>query len=289
MSKIYAPVNPNRQGENLLPVQNRLSENDPVYFILDTVTELDISTITAKYEQRQQGILPYSSRMMVALLLYSYFRGILSSRKIMKACQERLTFRAIVGDNIPNWQIIRDFRNLHIKELKGLFIQVLKLCQRAGLVKGGHIEPDKAKVEAKAGRLKEMSYCRIKTEEQRLQDEIHWLLIEAEAVDEQEDQWYAADCRSRELPEQLVHQKNYLELIWLENVALESKEENNIREDKVGSKSNEWHNRDRNRIDILDIPDESEIRPPTWEEAAQKYVEVYQEVISKHKNCPKRQ
>jgi len=289
MSKIYGSANPNQQGKHLPPVQNRLKENDPVYFILNTVTELDISTITAKYEQEQRGFPPYSPRMMVALLLYSYFRGVFSSRQIMQACKERLTFRAIVGDNIPNWWIIRDFRKLHIKELEGLFVQVLKICRRAGLVKMRYIGADSTKAKAKAGRQKRMSYCPMKTEEQRLQHEIHRLFIEAETVDKQEDQWYVADCRSRELPEQLVHQQNYLELIWQDNVALETKTKNYIRKAKVGSRSDEWSNRDRKRTAILDIPDETEIHPPTWEEAARKCVEVYQEVISKHKNCPRRQ
>ena len=66
---------------------------------------------------------------MVALLLYSYCRGIFSSRKIMQACEERLTCRVIAGDDIPNWRTISDFRKLNIKELQQLFVQVLQLCQ----------------------------------------------------------------------------------------------------------------------------------------------------------------
>lgn len=187
MSKIYGSVDQNLQGEHPPSVQNRLSENDSVYFILDTATELDISTITAKYEQEQRGFPPYSPCMMVALLFYSYFRGVFSSRKIMQACQERLTFRAIVGNNISNRRIISDFRKLHIKGLEGLFIQVLKLYQRASLVKLGHIGSDRTKVKAQVGRQKGMNCCRMKKEEQRLQHKIHRLLSEAEAVDQQEE------------------------------------------------------------------------------------------------------
>jgi transposase len=132
--------------------------------------------------------------MMVALLLYSYFRGVLSSRKIVQACQERLTFRAIVGDNVPDWRTISDFRRLHMKELEGPFVEVLKLCLRAGVVKPEHIGPDGAKAKPMAGRQNGMSYCRIKKEEQRLQHKIHGLLTEAEAADQQEDQQYVTDC-----------------------------------------------------------------------------------------------
>jgi len=145
MSKSYRPWNPNQQW--LLPpsVHDWLPENDLVYFILDTVNELDISAITKKYEQEERGYPPYNPRMMVALLFYSYCRGIFSSRKIMQACEERLTFRVIVGDDIPNWRTISDFRKLHLKELEDLFVQVLQLCQKAGLVKLGHIALDSTK------------------------------------------------------------------------------------------------------------------------------------------------
>ncbi len=131
MSKTYRPWNPNQQY--LLPpsVQDWLPENNLVYFLLDTVNELDISAITEKYEQTKRGFPPFHPRMMVALLLYSYCRGIFSSRKIMQACEERLTFRIIAGDDIPNWRTISDFRKLHIKELQQLFVQVLQLCQEA--------------------------------------------------------------------------------------------------------------------------------------------------------------
>jgi hypothetical protein len=100
MSKTYRPWNPNQQW--LLPpsVHDWLPENDLVYFILDTVNELDISAITQKYEQEERGFPPYNPRMMVALLFYAYCRGIFSSRKIMQACEERLTFRVIAGDDI---------------------------------------------------------------------------------------------------------------------------------------------------------------------------------------------
>ncbi|KPL27396.1 MAG: transposase, partial [Acidithiobacillales bacterium SM1_46] len=88
MSKTYRSWNPHQQW--LLPpsVHDWLAEDNLVYFILDTVNELDISAITAKYEQEERGYPPYNPRMMVALLIYAYCRGIFSSRKIMQACEE---------------------------------------------------------------------------------------------------------------------------------------------------------------------------------------------------------
>ena len=120
MSKTYRPWQPD-QGW-LLPPSPRdwLDEGDLVYFLLDIVSELDISAITSKYEQEGRGFPPYHPRMMVAWLLYGYCRGIFSSRRIQQACEERVTFRVIAGNDIPNFRTISDFRKLHLQELQGL-------------------------------------------------------------------------------------------------------------------------------------------------------------------------
>jgi len=222
MSKTYRPWNPNQQW--LLPpsVHDWLPENDLVYFILDTVNELDISAITQKYEQEERGFPPYNPRMMVALLFYAYCRGIFSSRKIMQACEERLTFRVIAGDDIPNFRTISDFRKQHLKALEDLFVQVLQLCQKAGLVKLGHIALDGTKVKANASRHKAMSYGRMKQEEKRLKEEIHQLLSEAEAVDQQEDKEYGSDRRGDELPKELARRESRLKRIQQAKKALEA-------------------------------------------------------------------
>jgi len=223
MGKTYRPWNPNQQW--LLPpsVQDWLPENDLVYFILDTVNELDISAITQKYEQQKRGFPPYQPRMMVALLLYAYCRGIFSSRKIMQACQERLTFRVITADDIPDFRTISDFRKLHLKELQLLFVQVLRLCQEAGLVRLGHIALDGTKVKANASRHKAMSYGRMLKEEKRLKEEIRQLLDKAEVVDEQEDQKYGSQRRGDELPEELARRESRLKRIQDAKKALEVK------------------------------------------------------------------
>ena len=223
MGKRYRPWNPNQEW--LLPPSalDWLPGNDLVYFILDTVRELDISAISAKYEQEERGYPPYHPRMMVALLLYAYCRGIFSSRQIMQACQERISFRVLVSDDIPNFRTISDFRKLHLKELQQLFVQVLQLCQEAGLVKLAHVSLDGTKVKANASRHKAMSYGRMAKEEARLAEEIEQMLAEAEAIDHQEDKEYGPDRRGDELPEALARRETRLQRIREAKKALEAK------------------------------------------------------------------
>ena len=259
MSKTYRPWNPNQQY--LLPpsVQDWLPENNLVYFLLDTVNELDISAITEKYEQTKRGFPPFHPRMMVALLLYSYCRGIFSSRKIMQACEERLTFRVIAGDDIPNWRTISDFRKLHIKELQQLFVQVLQLCQEAGLVKLGHIALDGTKIKANASRHKAMSYGRMLKEEASLKEEIKQLLEKSEAIDRQEDDKYGPDRRGDELPEELARRESRLKRIQeakkvLEATAKAAAQEAQKQREQEDSKSGNKPQRGRKRKAVSEVP-----------------------------------
>ena len=79
--------------------------------------------------------------MLVALLLYCYSRGIYSSRQLARACEERVDMMAVTGLNRPDFRTVSDFRKRHLPALQQLFVQVLRLCQAAGLVKLGHVAP----------------------------------------------------------------------------------------------------------------------------------------------------
>jgi len=245
MGKTYRPWTPNQQY--LLPpsVQDWLPENDLVYFLLDTVKELDISAIIQVYERETRGFPPFHPGMMVALLLYSYCRGIFSSRKIMHACQERLSFKVIVGDDIPNFRTISDFRKLHLAKLQQLFVQVLQLCSEAGLVKLGHIALDGTKVKANASRHKAMSYGRMKQEEKRLTEEIKQLLDRAESIDEQEDAAYGVERPVDELHEELSCRQSRLKRIQEAKKALEAKARAAALEARKQQEEQDAHNADK--------------------------------------------
>ncbi len=210
MSKTYRPWNPDQSW--LLPPSPRewLPENDLVFFVLDVVKELDLSAIFGKYEREQRGYPPYHPRMMTTLLLYSYTQGVFSSRRIMQRCQRDAAWRVIVQEDVPDFRTISDFRKQHLTELEGLFVQVLRLCQQAGLVKLGHVALDGTKIRANASRHKAMSYGRMKEEEVRLRKEIRQLLSQAKSADEAEDRAYGVDRRGDELPEALARRQSRL-------------------------------------------------------------------------------
>src|SRR6195952_5581510 len=142
------------------------------HFVRDTVREaLDLSAVLSSYTE-ERGQPPYHPGMLVALLLYGYSRGVYSSRQLARACEERVHFMAVTGLNRPDFRTIADFRKRHLVALSDLFVQVLRLCQSAGLVKLGHVAVDGTKLKANASRHKAMSYGRMKQTEPKLAAEV---------------------------------------------------------------------------------------------------------------------
>ena len=191
-------------------------------FIVALVTEeLDLSAILASY-RGERGQPPYHPAMMVALLLYGYAVGVYSSRRIAKACAERVDFMAIVALDAPDFRTISEFRRRHLAALSALFVQVLKLCEQAGLVKLGHVALDGTKIKANASKHKAMSYERMKKREAELEAEVAGWLAAAAAADAEEDKAFGADKRGDELPDWVANKQKRLEKIRAAKAALEA-------------------------------------------------------------------
>jgi transposase len=223
MSKTYRDWAPHQVYLFPPSPQDWLPEGDLVYFLLDTVATLDLSPIFAHYERELRGQPPFHPRMMVALLLYCYATGTRSSRKIMRRCQTDLACRVIVGEDIPDFRTISDFRKAHLTRLEALFVEVLKLCALAGLTKVGTISLDGTKVKANASRHKAMSYDRMQEEEKRLKEEIAGMLAEAQSTDDAEDARHGPDRHGDELPAELARRQSRLAKIQQAKAMLEER------------------------------------------------------------------
>ena len=192
------------------------------HFVRDTVREaLDLSAITGVYTS-EQGQPPYHPGMLVALLLYGYSRGIYSSRQLARACEERVDMMAVTGLNKPDFRTISTFRRRHLVALRGLFVQVLRLCQKAGLVKLGHVAVDGTKLRANASRHKAMSYKRMAEQERKLEAEVKAWLDQAQAADAAEDAQHGADHRGDETPAWMADKQRRLERIRAAKAQLEA-------------------------------------------------------------------
>ncbi len=200
-----------------------LKEDHLVYFLLDLVPSLDLSEIDLVIQSKDgRGTRPYSARMMVLLLLYGYCVGTVSSRKLEKATYEEVPFRVLCAGHNPDHSAISNFRKTHLKALGGLFHQILRLCQEAGLVQLGHVALDGTKLKASASKHKANSYAGLERNEERLVAEIEELLKQAESADAEDDARFGKDRTGEELPDGLRTKSERLQRIQKAKAALEA-------------------------------------------------------------------
>jgi len=203
-------------------VEDFVPQEHLAHFVRNTVCEaLDLSTILECYSE-ERGYPPYHPTMMTAVLLYAYCQGIYPSRRIAKACRERVDFMAVTGMQMPDFRTISDFRKRHLVALGELFVQVLRLCQQAGLMKLGHVALDGTKLKANASKHKAMSYGRMKKAEAELQTIVSGWLRQAQAADAREDEEHGADQSGEELPDWVRDKQGRLEKIREARARLEA-------------------------------------------------------------------
>ena len=187
-----------REQDYLMPpsLQEWLAEGDLAWFILDAIDHMDMGEFYAVYRSDGWGAAAYDPAMMVGVLLYAYCQGIRSSRRIARALERDVGFRVVAANQQPDFRTICRFRAEHEEALEWLFMQVLRLCREAGLVKLGVVALDGTKVAANASLAANRSYKAIR-------EEVLKMLDEAKKVDAEEDAMFGSGQRGDELPEEL--------------------------------------------------------------------------------------
>ena len=160
--------------------------------MIDAVAEMDLSAFYAAYRADGHGRAAYEPSLMVALILYAFATGVRSSRAIECHCRQDVAYRVISGNLVPDHATIARFVCRHERALAGLFAQVLRLCDRAGLIKPGVVSIDGTRIAGNASPEVNHSFEQIASE----------ILAEARATDEAEDEEFG-EARGDELPEQL--------------------------------------------------------------------------------------
>src|SRR5258705_20090 len=210
MSKVFRPWDVDEVWLFPASVQDFVPPGHIAHLIRETVREgLDLRAILSQYDE-ERGYPPYHPGMMTALLLYAYSQGIYSSRRIDRACHERVDFMAVTGLSYPDFRTISEFRKRRLGALSGLFVQVLGLCRKAGLVKLGHVALDGTKIKANASKHKAMSYGRMRGAEEKLAAEVAGWMKQAAAQDAAEDRQHGGDRRGDELPDWVANKERRL-------------------------------------------------------------------------------
>ena len=214
MGTNYRPYEPDQPFLFPPSLRDWLPENHLAYFISDTLDQLDLSALHQ----------PYHPTMLVKVLVYAYATGVFSSRRIAGKLIDDVALRLLAAGNQPDFRTINRFRQQHLETFGELFVEIVRLAQKMGLVKLGTVALDGTKIKANASKHKAMSYQRIKEEEQRLEKEIQQLIEKAQQTDAAEDELYGPDKSGDELPPELQRREQRLEKIREAKQALEEEQ-----------------------------------------------------------------
>lgn len=196
----------NRDTLYLLPpsLQDWLPEKHLARFVVDIVDRLDLRELESNYGGG--GKAPYHPALLLALLFYGYATGVFSSRKLERATYDSVAFRFLTGDTHPDHDTIATFRKRFLKELEGLFVQMLVLAKVMGLFQLGNVSLDGTKVKANASKHKAMSWGYANKLEEQLRREVQELLKKAEQAD-------AEDEPQMDIPDELARREDRLAAI----------------------------------------------------------------------------
>src|SRR6266404_5308949 len=172
-----------RQTGFLLPpsVDEWLPEKHLARFVVEVIDGMDLRAMSGSY--RGSGSASYHPRMLLGILVYGYATGIFSSRKLERATYDSVAFRFIAANDHPDHDTIATFRQRFLKQIEGLFVQVLLLAREMGMLKLGTLGIDGTKIHANASRHSALSYEHAGKIEAQLKAEVAELMAKAEAAD----------------------------------------------------------------------------------------------------------
>jgi transposase len=152
----FRPID--RQTGFLLPpsVDDWLPEKHLARFVVELIDGLDVSAMCGAY--RGSGSASYHPRLLLGILVYGYATGVFSSRKLERATYDSVAFRFVAANDHPDHDTIATFRRRFLKEIEGLFVQVLLLARETGLLKMGTVALDGTKIHANASKHSALSY-----------------------------------------------------------------------------------------------------------------------------------
>ncbi len=222
-----------RNQSYLLPpsLVDWLPQDHLAWFVLDAVKQIDLSEFYKKYRSDGVGNSAFNPSIMVGLLIYSYCTGERSSRKIEKHCQTDVAYKVVTANQYPDHSTISRFRKDNQSHLKKLFLEILRLCAEAGLVKLGKVSLDGTKIKANASLSANRTL-------KHLEQEIDKMLSEAAAKDAEEDKAFGIDKRGDEMPEDLRNRESRINRLKAckERLEQEKAEAEKQQQDKIDNR-----------------------------------------------------
>jgi transposase len=151
-----------------------LDAGHPAALIDIIIERLDLGILYKQYSQ--EGNPAYHPKMMLKILFYGYYTGIMSCRTIWDSVINRSDFMYLAAGQVPNFRTINDFRLRHLEDLSGLFAHIVMLCKELDMLDFEHMAVDGQKIEASANYKNSKNLKGIKKEYEKVKEGMEKLL-----------------------------------------------------------------------------------------------------------------
>lgn len=120
----------------MLSVDQVLAEGHPVRAVWEWVARLDIDELLAEIQSvaGSAGRPAADPRILLALWLYAFLRGVGSARELDRLCREHVAYQWLCGGMKTNYHTLADFRMAHEAYLDELLTHSAAVLMRQGLV-----------------------------------------------------------------------------------------------------------------------------------------------------------
>ena len=160
----YKPYDLNQAKMIPLSYADQIVEGSFEHALNEIVEEhLDLSVFDQRYSNDETGRPAYDPRVLLKVVLYGYYKGIISSRSLAEACRRNVVFMALSADTRPHFTTLAAFVSELDREIVGLFRDVLLYASELGLIGKEHFAVDGCKLPSNAS--KEWSGTRQELEE----------------------------------------------------------------------------------------------------------------------------
>ena len=153
-------------------------------------TRMDTSLFDERYSNDETGRWAYDPKILLKVILFAYSRGLISSRKIERACQENVTFMALSCGQYPDHSTIAAFVSSMKEEILPLFRDVLLACEEMNLLGGTFFALDGSKLPSNASKQWSGTISDLSRKKAKIERKVGELLeqqLEADQRDDGED------------------------------------------------------------------------------------------------------
>jgi len=145
--------------------------------------QINLSPFDGHFQNDKTGATAYHPKVMLKVILYAYHNGIISSRKIEKACETNITFMTLTAGKTPHFTYIADFVHRFEKEIKKVFLEVLLICWEMDLIGGEFLALDGCKLPSNAAKEWSGTFSDLENKEKKIRKTVDFLLDKHKNLD----------------------------------------------------------------------------------------------------------